>query len=122
MPSTSDATCSRSRARDESAHARAHELIREGAGLIRGPDDLLKDLGVSAPARHVRRSAQRAVLTPGEARALDVLVTSMLPEVVAGKMGLTLPEAIALLTTLEIKGLVRNVGGRVEPVHVRARV
>jgi DNA processing protein len=98
-----------------------HELIREGAGLIRGPEDLLKDLGVSASA--ASRAALRATngLTPEEARALDVLVTSMLPEVVAGEMGLTLPEAVALLMTLEIKGLVRNVGGRVEPVHVRAR-
>ena len=98
-----------------------HELIREGAGLIRGADDLLKDLGVSASG--ASRAALRATsgLTPREARALDVLVTPMLPEVVAGEMGLTLPEAVALLTTLEIKGLVRNVGGRVEPVHVRAR-
>jgi len=98
-----------------------HELIREGAGLIRGPDDLLKDLGVSASA--ASRAALRATsgLTPDESRALDVLVTSMLPEVVAREMGLTLPEAVALLMTLEIKGLVRNVGGRVEPVHVRAR-
>jgi DNA processing protein len=98
-----------------------HGLIREGAGLIRGPEDLLKDLGVSASA--ASRAALRATngLTPDEARALDVLVTSMLPEVVAGEMGLALPEAVALLMTLEIKGLVRNVGGRVEPVHVRAR-
>ncbi|MFL5768315.1 MAG: DNA-processing protein DprA [Actinomycetota bacterium] len=98
-----------------------HELIREGAGLIRGPDDLLKDLGVSASTSS--RAALRATsgLTPDEARALEVLVASMLPEVVAGEMGLPLPEAVALLTTLEIKGLVRNVGGRVEPVHVRAR-
>jgi DNA processing protein len=98
-----------------------HELIREGAGLIRGPEDLLRDLGVCASA--ATRAALRSTsgLTHDEAQALDVVVTSMLPDVVARRLGRSLPEAIALLTTLEIKGLVRNVGGRVEPVHARSR-
>jgi DNA processing protein len=98
-----------------------HQLIREGAGLIRGPDDLLTDLSVAAST--ASRAALRSTsgLTPEEARALDVLVTSMLPEVVAAEMGLSLQETVALLMTLEIKGLVRNIGGRVEPVHVRRR-
>jgi DNA processing protein len=83
-------------------------LIRDGAGMIRGPDDLLSDLGLDA------------ALTPppdlslAERAALDALVGPTLPEHVARELHVGLADALTLLMALELRGLVRSVGGRFE--------
>ncbi len=88
-------------------------LIRDGAGLVRNAADLLislhlNDLG--APPGAVRV----ADATAAERKALERLTGQVLPERVARDMGVGLPEAISLLVGLEMKGLVRSVGGRFE--------
>ena len=87
------------------------ELIREGATMIRGVDDLLHDLGLD-----VGLAASRAPvgLPDDELRAFDALEMTMLPDAVARSAGLTIPEAVAALIRLELRGLVRGVGGRYE--------
>jgi DNA processing protein len=91
-----------------------HELIREGATLIRGVQDLLHDLGLTpAGGRRLRVAGSRG-LTAIEQAALDHLEGSVLPESVARSLGLSLPAAVSILLSLEMKGLVRNVGGRIE--------
>jgi DNA processing protein len=87
------------------------ELIREGATLIRGVDDLLHDLELDV----------RTTPAPGplglpedELRAFDALEMTMLPDAVARKARLTIPDAVAALIRLELRGLVRGVGGRYE--------
>lgn len=85
-------------------------LIREGAVLIRDSNDLLQDLGYEA------RAASRAVagLTLAEEAALDSVAGATLPEDVARETGLEVPEAVSLLLRLEMKGLIRSIGGRYE--------
>jgi DNA processing protein len=78
-------------------------LIREGAVMIRGVDDLLDDLGYRdrPPARDGPPG-----LPDDERRVFDRLVGPSLPEAVARAAGVSIP--------LELRGLVRNVGGRYE--------
>ncbi|GIV00180.1 MAG: hypothetical protein KatS3mg014_1795 [Actinomycetota bacterium] len=83
-------------------------LIREGATLIRGPEDLLADLGLGAsPAPPPELAAE-------ERAALRALAGPTLPERVARELGVSLADALALLMGLELRGLVRGVGGRFE--------
>jgi DNA processing protein len=86
-------------------------LIREGATLIRGVDDVLHDLGV--------RSGDAATATPpelpgDERRAFEQLAAPSLPDAVARACGVSIPDAVSALIALELKGLVRCVGGRYE--------
>jgi DNA processing protein len=93
-------------------NAMAHvplQLIRDGATMIRGAEDLLHDLGLRADATPVREDVKEM-----EARALAALTGPTLPERVASSLGLGVPETVALLMELELRGFVRSVGGRYE--------
>ena len=92
------------------------ELIREGATMIRGADDLLDDLGYDPEAR---AAAIIADIPDGDRRVLDALAGPSLPEVVAETVGLPVGEAVATLMRLEIRGLIRSIGGRYEARLVR---
>ena len=86
------------------------ELIRDGAIMVRGADDLLADLGFAS---------RLAVAAPPELpadqrRAYGALLGPSLPDSVARAAGLSIPEAVAALIGLELQGLVRSVGGRYE--------
>lgn len=109
------------------------QLIREGAGLIRGPDDLLADLGLLP---RVSRSAggdstaNEADGTPHAAwpslsaeqeRVLTALVAAAPADMVADVTGLAIPVTIAALSSLELRGLVRRSGGRYERTPSFAR-
>ncbi|MBI2238034.1 MAG: DNA-protecting protein DprA, partial [Actinobacteria bacterium] len=87
-------------------------LIREGAVPIRGVDDLLWDLKLSSVLPG--SGAPRADVSLAEEIVLSLLTGPVLPEKVAREMGLSVPEVIPLLMGLEMKGLVRSVGGRFE--------
>jgi DNA processing protein len=89
-----------------------HALIREGATLIRGVGDLLSDLGIAEAAIAREESTACLDATPSEQAALGHIRGAVLPEAVARELGLTVPEALPLLTSLEMKGLIRSVGGR----------
>jgi DNA processing protein len=84
-------------------------LIRDGAGVIRGPEDLLADLHLD-----VATASVRADLSLAERAALDALSGPTLPERVARELGVGLTDALSLLMGLELRGLVRSVGGRFE--------
>jgi DNA processing protein len=88
-----------------------HRLIREGATLIRGAADLLLELGFDGPAQ---ADPVDLDLPPAERRALDAVRGSVVPDRVAAALGVRAPEALALLLRLELRGLVRSVGGRFE--------
>jgi DNA processing protein len=90
-----------------------HEIIREGATLIRGAEDLLQDLGlmVTAGAPDVPPVPD---LPAEEARAWGALSGPALPDTVAKALGVSVPEAVSALISLELRGLVRTVGGRYE--------
>jgi len=90
-----------------------HALIREGATLIRGVDDLLHDLDMAGIAP--RAPSRRLDLTIAERAALEIITEPVLPERVAQALGVSIPEVLPLLIGLEMKGLIRSVGGRFEP-------
>jgi DNA processing protein len=86
------------------------ELIRDGATLIRGADDLLFDLGAAERLETVEPGG----LTPEQRDIYRALGARALPETLADAAGLSIPAAMAALIDLEIRGLVRRVGGRYE--------
>lgn len=88
-----------------------HRLIREGATLIRGPDDLLAELGLDVAEQVTFDDLD---LPPDQRRALEAVRGSVVPDRVAAALGVRAPEALALLLRLEMRGLVRSVGGRFE--------
>jgi DNA processing protein len=86
------------------------ELIRDGATMIRGADDLLADLGIASHAG-VNDAPD---LPEDERRAYLALAGPSLPDAVARASGMSIPEAVAALIRLELRGLVRGIGGRYE--------
>lgn len=88
-------------------------LIRDGAALIRGPEDLLEDLCGNDLATPAGR--RRVDLTLVEEAALSLVNEAVLPETVARGLHVPVIEVIPILMGLELKGLVRSVGGRFEP-------
>jgi DNA processing protein len=93
-------------------------MIRDGATLIRGADDLLADLGMA----EVAQAADPPVDLPDtERRTWTALIVPSLPDVVARSAGLSIPDAVAALIRLELRGLVRSVGGRYERTLMGAR-
>ncbi|HYU92045.1 MAG TPA: DNA-processing protein DprA [Actinomycetota bacterium] len=87
-------------------------LIREGATLIRGVDDLMRDLKLVDGRSG---ALMRLDLTLAEQAALELVGGPVLPEKVARGLGVSVPEVLPLLLGLELKGLIRSVGGRFEP-------
>jgi DNA processing protein len=86
------------------------ELIRDGATMIRGADDLLTDLGLAG------RTTMPAPdhLPEDERRVFEVLAGPCLPDAVARATGMSIPDAVSALIHLELRGVVRGVGGRYE--------
>ena len=95
-------------------------LIRDGAGLVRNAGDLLLDLGRLDPvatfgADPASAGAQvPAGLSELERRTLEMLSSPTLPEMLAASLGCGMAEALAAIVGLEVRGLARTVGGRVE--------
>jgi DNA processing protein len=89
------------------------ELIREGATLIRGADDLLDDLGVDRTAP----PPAPPDLEDGERRVWDALSGGSLPDAVAREAGMSIPDAVSTLIQLELRGLIVSIGGRYERRH-----
>ena len=87
------------------------QLIRDGATMIRSAEDLLNDLGLQLVAGEV---ADRVELSGAERDVLAHLGTPMLPDRLGPLVGSTVPEVVAVLMRLELRGFVRNVGGRYE--------
>jgi DNA processing protein len=99
-------------------------LIRDGATMIRGPDDLLSDLGLEplgttpgggdTEAASPAGTASAPALTSGESAVWQALTTPSAPDRLASVAALPLVEVVAALVGLELRGLVRQVAGRYE--------
>jgi DNA processing protein len=89
------------------------EMIREGATLIRGADDLLDDLGIDRAAP----PPAPPDLDDGERRVWDALSGGSLPDAVAREAGMSIPDAVSTLVLLELRGLIVCIGGRYERRH-----
>jgi DNA processing protein len=84
------------------------ELIREGATLIRGADDLVHDLGID-PAVPPPPPPD---LDPGERRIWRAMSLASLPDAIAREAGMSIPDAVTTLIQLELRGLIVSEGGR----------
>jgi DNA processing protein len=88
-------------------------LIREGATMIRGADDLLDDLGLVAPVE--TEPVEPPIELPEDERLVwTSLVESSLPDSLANAIPMSLSRTVAALTRLELRGLVRSSAGRYE--------
>jgi DNA processing protein len=87
------------------------QLIRDGATMIRDARDLLEDLGLE---RGSEEAAERLELTATERATLGRLAGPTLPDRLATELGLGVAEVVGVLMRLELRGLVRAVGGRYE--------
>jgi DNA processing protein len=91
------------------------EMIREGATLIRGADDLLHDLGVDP----VAAPPPPHDLDPDERRVWKAMARATLPDAIAREAGMSIPDAVTTLIQLELRGVVTGEGGRYTLRHVR---
>jgi DNA processing protein len=89
------------------------EMIREGATLIRGADDLLDYLRIDRTAP----PPAPPDLDDGERRVWNALSGGSLPDAVAREAGISIPDAVTTLIQLELRGLIVSVGGRYERMH-----
>lgn len=89
-------------------------LIRDGATMIRGAEDLLAELGFSPAPGGTAAVSGSGSLSPLEEALLAGMSGACLPEQLARSVPCTLQEAVTALLRLEMKGLVRSVGGRYE--------
>ncbi|HET9672276.1 MAG TPA: DNA-processing protein DprA, partial [Actinomycetota bacterium] len=84
------------------------ELIRDGATLIRGADDLLHDLGIDAAAP----PPPPPDLEPVERRVWSALSIASLPDAIAREAGIPVSDAVTALIQLELRGVIVSAGGR----------
>ena len=89
------------------------EMIRDGATLIRGANDLLDDLGIDRTAP----PPAPPDLDDGERRVWEALSGASLPDAVAREAAMSIPDAVTTLIQLELRGLIVSVGGRYERRH-----
>jgi DNA processing protein len=88
-----------------------HELIRQGAKLVEGVEDVLAE--IPGVFREVSPSAS-AGISPRCARVLDVIAGGEgAPDAIASRLGRAMPEVLQDLLELEIRGaILRGGGGR----------
>lgn len=99
-----------------------NELLRDGARPIRGGEDLIHDLGLEGIGVDPAREHAHDGLPPLERSILRVLDQALLPDVVAHRASVPIGQAFTTLIELEMRGLVRGVGGRFERTFGRGRV
>lgn len=92
-------------------HRGGHALIRDGARLVEGPDDILAELGW-LPAETPRRGA-RPILEPSLARelGLDPAVDDFSADEVAAATSWPMARVNSRLGTLELEGRIERIGG-----------
>jgi DNA processing protein len=86
------------------------QLIRDGATMIRGAEDLLADLAIG----ELLLQAPPPDLPEEERRCYEALSAPSLPDALERAAGLSIPDVMTALINLELRGLIRSVGGRYE--------
>jgi DNA processing protein len=99
---------------DRPKAAGCNALIRDGATLVRGPDDVLEAIGFAREpgAARIGNGAARATYSPVEQRILERLASGPNAfEAVAASIAAPVGEVSAALVTLEIAGAIRRESG-----------
>jgi DNA processing protein len=100
-----------------------HELLRDGATLIRSAEDVLDDLRIGRLPDGSDRLAAPDGLSAEERRVLDGVVGEpVTAEAVASRAALPISTALSVLMSLEVRGLVRGIAGRYQRTGVAAGV
>ncbi|MCG8651185.1 MAG: DNA-protecting protein DprA, partial [Pirellulales bacterium] len=103
---------------DSRASRGCHELIRDGATLVRSVDDILEQLGpmdepVPLPQGREIRHAAELKLNELEQRVLDAIdEQSTLIDTVIERSELEAQRVIATISVLEVRRLVRRLSGQ----------
>jgi DNA processing protein len=97
---------------DSAASGGAHELIRKGAILVRGVDDILEELdGVASTGAPIRQETPPG-LDATQQRIWDYLAEQPKHiDEMSRHLGMTIPELTRTLTLLEMKRIVRRLPG-----------
>lgn len=94
------------------ASAGTNRLLRDGARIVRSADDILEDLDISQEASD-GPVQQVLPLDDLDRRLLSVLTADAQHiDDIAERAGLPLPQVSAMLLTLELQNLVRNIGAQ----------
>jgi DNA processing protein len=106
---------------DASSSGGTHELIRKGAVLCRGVDDILEELhGVSAMAVSEETAVSTALPTPAgpppglddtQKRIWDALTEARHLDQLVQNLALTVPQVSGALMMMEMKKVVRRLPG-----------
>ena len=86
-------------------------LIQQGAKLVAGVGDILEELNLSMVAQHTEA---RAIIPDNETEAVLLAQLSSEPmhvDALGHSTGLPAPQIASTLTMMELKGMVRQVGG-----------
>jgi DNA processing protein len=98
-----------------------HELLRDGATLIRGADDVLDDLRIGRLSGANGQLVAPDGLSIEERQILEGVVGEpVTAEAVASAAALPIGTALSVLMSLEVRGLVRGVAGRYQRTSVAA--
>lgn len=94
-------------------HRGGHALLRDGATLVEGPEDVLVALGWLDPAAGGARRSAGPALPPEVARelGLDPHVDDFSADEVAVSTGWPIPRVTVRLAALEVQGVVQKIGG-----------
>ena len=94
-----------------------HRLIRDGAKLVETVDDILEELGplveaVPGPDGHETHHPAELLLNEMEQQLLDVIgsESTSIDHLIA-QSSLPVPQVLSTLTVLEMRGLIRRLGG-----------
>lgn len=94
-----------------SPSAGPNTLIQEGAKLTRSAEDILEEFGIEYTKKDARQNA--GMLNEKERVFLEILSEEQSVDALKEKTGFAVPEIIATLSLLELKGYVKNTGADV---------
>lgn len=91
----------------------ANELIKQGAGLVSSPEEVIRELGYEAVSRGRSLPEVNRNLSEKESVVYNILTDS--PQELDGlreRLGIALPLLYPVLTGLELKGLIQQLPGK----------
>jgi len=89
-----------------------HQLIRDGAALIRSGEDIRKEFGLEGLAENAKSNA--ADLSKEEQAVIDTLTEPMKKDDLIAAADLPADRVNVLLSQMELKGVIQETGGQIE--------